>query len=74
MEWCAKKAANFPVYYPTACAATSMRSTARPGGVRLMERIDALGDGLVTPLQAQAMGALRRALALNEQEGARACR
>lgn len=40
------------------------RSTARPGGVRLMERIDALGDGLVTPLQAQAMGALRRALAI----------
>ncbi|MEH7830115.1 AAA family ATPase [Gemmobacter denitrificans] len=40
------------------------RPTARPGGVRLMERIEALGDGLVTPQQATALGALRRALAV----------
>lgn len=40
------------------------RDTQRPGGVRLVERIGALGDGLVSPLQAQAMGALRRGLAI----------
>ncbi|WP_151719563.1 AAA family ATPase [Gemmobacter serpentinus] len=40
------------------------RSTARPGGVRLIERIEGLGDGLVTPQQATALGALRRALAI----------
>jgi hypothetical protein len=47
------------------------RSTARPGGVRLAERIEGLGDGLVSPLQASVLGALRRglaiALALGEQ-------
>ena len=40
------------------------RSTARPGGVRLVERIEGLGDGLVTPVQATALGALRRSLAI----------
>ena len=40
------------------------RSTARPGGVRLIERIEGLGDGLVTPQQATALAALRRALAV----------
>jgi energy-coupling factor transporter ATP-binding protein EcfA2 len=40
------------------------RSTARPGGVRLLDRIEGLGDGLTSPLQANVMGALRRALAI----------
>ena len=41
------------------------RPTARPGGVRLVERIEGLGDGLVSPLQAQVLHALRRALAIS---------
>jgi hypothetical protein len=41
------------------------RSTVRPGGVRLVERIGALApDGLVTPVQASVLQALRRALAV----------
>ncbi len=40
------------------------RSTARPGGVRLSERVEALGDGLVTPVQAAVLNALRRSLAI----------
>ena len=40
------------------------RSTARPGGVRLAERVEGLGDGLVTPVQAAVLNALRRALAI----------
>ncbi len=40
------------------------RPVARPGGVRLVERIEGLGDGLVTPVQATALGTLRRALAI----------
>lgn len=40
------------------------RSTARPGGVRLLDRIEGLGDGLVSPLQAAALGALRRGVAI----------
>ena len=40
------------------------RSTARPGGVRLLERIEGLSDGLVSPAQAAALNALRRALAI----------
>lgn len=40
------------------------RPTARPGGVRLVERIEALGEGLVTPPEAQALAALRRGLAI----------
>ncbi|MGL4239253.1 ATP-binding protein [Tabrizicola sp.] len=40
------------------------RSTARPGGVRLAERIEGLGDGLVTPVQAACLNALRRSLAI----------
>ncbi len=40
------------------------RPTARPGGVRLLDRIEGLGDGLVSPLQASALHALRRALAI----------
>ena len=39
-------------------------STARPGGVRLLDRIEGLGDGLVSPLQAAALGALRRGVAI----------
>lgn len=37
---------------------------ARPGGVRLRDRIEGLGDGLTTPLQAAALHALRRGLAI----------
>ena len=40
------------------------RSTQRPGGVRLIDRVEALGDGLVSPTQAQALHALRRGLAI----------
>jgi energy-coupling factor transporter ATP-binding protein EcfA2 len=40
------------------------RSTTRPGGVRLAERIEGLGDGLVSPVQAAVLNALRRALAI----------
>ena len=40
------------------------RSTARPGGVRLYERVEALGDGLLSPLQASALHALRRGVAI----------
>ena len=40
------------------------RPTARPGGVRLIERIEGLGDGLISPLQASVLGALRRSLAI----------
>jgi len=40
------------------------RVTARPGGVRLVERVEGLGDGLVSPVQASALQALRRGLAI----------
>ena len=40
------------------------RSTARPGGVRVIERIEGLGDGLLSPLQASALHALRRGIAI----------
>lgn len=40
------------------------RSTARPGGVRIAERVEGLSDGLVSPVQAAALTALRRALAI----------
>ena len=45
------------------------RSVARPGGVRLIERVDSLGDGLMSPLQSQALGALRRGLAIAQAMG-----
>ena len=43
------------------------RSTARPEGIRLLERIAEADDGdtLISPLQAQAMNALRRAIAVS---------
>ncbi len=40
------------------------RPTTRPGGVRLIERIEGLGDGLVSPVQANVLNALRRATAI----------
>ncbi|MDQ2066892.1 ATP-binding protein [Xinfangfangia sp. CPCC 101601] len=40
------------------------RSTARPGGVRIAERVEGLSDGLLSPEQAAALNALRRALAI----------
>ena len=38
--------------------------TARPGGVRLVERVQSLGDGLTSPLQASVLSMLRRGLAI----------
>ena len=50
------------------------RSTARPGGVRLAERVEGMGDGLISPVQAAVLTALRRgiaiALAMGETLGA----
>ena len=40
------------------------RQTTRPGGVRIAERIEAGSDGLVSPVQAAILQALRRALAV----------
>ena len=40
------------------------RPTTRAGGVRVVERIEALSDGLVSPLQASVLHALRRGLAV----------
>ena len=40
------------------------RTTARPGGVRLAERVEGLSDGLVSPLQAAVLNAVRRSLAV----------
>jgi energy-coupling factor transporter ATP-binding protein EcfA2 len=40
------------------------RSTARPGGVRIVDRVEGAGDGLVSPLQAAVLTCLRRALAI----------
>lgn len=44
--------------------AMAARSTARAGGVRLVERVESLGDGLISPAQASALHALRRGLAI----------
>jgi len=38
--------------------------TARPAGVRLIERVKGAGDGLVSPVQASVLGALRRGVAV----------
>lgn len=40
------------------------RPTTRPGGVHLVERVEAVSDGLISPLQASVLQALRRALAI----------
>ena len=40
------------------------RSTARAGGVHLIDRVQAADDGLVTPLQATVLQSLRRAIAI----------
>ena len=40
------------------------RPTTRPGGVRLVDRVESLGDGLISPTQASALHGLRRALAI----------
>jgi energy-coupling factor transporter ATP-binding protein EcfA2 len=40
------------------------RPTIRAGGVRLVERIEGLGDGLVSPMQASVLHGLRRGLAI----------
>jgi hypothetical protein len=41
------------------------RPTTRPGGVRVIERVEALGDGLISPVQANVLSALRRALSIS---------
>ncbi len=50
------------------------RPTVRPGGVRIVERIEGLGDGLISALQASVLSGLRRgvavALAMGEVFGA----
>ncbi len=40
------------------------RPTARPGSVRLIERVEGVSDGLTSPLQASVLQALRRGLAI----------
>ncbi|MES2143181.1 MAG: ATP-binding protein, partial [Pseudomonadota bacterium] len=40
------------------------RSTTRPGGVRIADRVDAMGDGLMSPVQAAVLNALRRGVAI----------
>ena len=40
------------------------RPAARPGGVRLVERVEGLSDGLLSPEQSAALNALRRAVAI----------
>jgi energy-coupling factor transporter ATP-binding protein EcfA2 len=40
------------------------RSTARPGGVRVIDRVETLAEGLLSPLQASALHALRRGTAI----------
>ena len=45
------------------------RSAARAGAIRLIDRVEALGDGLLSPLQSQALGALRRGVAVAHAMG-----
>ncbi len=40
------------------------QNTVRPGGVRVIDRVQGAGDGLVSPLQAAVLGALRRSVAI----------
>ncbi|MFE3836013.1 AAA family ATPase [Pseudogemmobacter sonorensis] len=40
------------------------RPTARPGGVRIIDRVEGLSDGLISAKQAAALNVLRRALAI----------
>ncbi len=40
------------------------QSMARPGGVRVIDRVQSGGDGLVSPVQAAVLGALRRGVAI----------
>ncbi len=46
------------------------QSTARAGGVRLIDRVQSGGDGLVSPVQAAVLGALRRGVAIALAMGA----
>ncbi len=52
-----------PRFRPTTPGLLTKPAT-RPGGVRLVDRIEAMGDGLVSPSQASALQALRRGLAV----------
>jgi energy-coupling factor transporter ATP-binding protein EcfA2 len=40
------------------------RSAARPGGVRIVDRIDGMGDGLMSPVQSAVLNAIRRGIAI----------
>lgn len=40
------------------------RTTVRPGGVRLLDRVEALSDGLISPQQAAVLNAMRRGMAI----------
>lgn len=50
--------------FRTTTPGLASRPTARPEGVRLRDRIEDMGEGLVTPLEATAIQGLRRALAI----------
>ena len=53
-----------PTRFRSTVPGMATRSTARPGGVRLMDRVAGMGDGLLSPLQASVLNALRRSLAI----------
>ncbi len=46
------------------------QNTTRPGGVRLIDRVQGAGDGLVSPVQAAVLHALRRGVAIALAMGA----
>ncbi|MEZ5798287.1 MAG: ATP-binding protein [Paracoccaceae bacterium] len=53
-----------PRFRSTVVGMAARPAASRPGGVRLVERIEGLGDGLLSPEQAACLNALRRGLAI----------
>lgn len=53
-----------PRFRSTVVGMAARPVSSRPGGVRLVERIEGLSDGLISPEQAAALNALRRAVAI----------
>ncbi|MGA0541442.1 ATP-binding protein [Neotabrizicola sp. VNH66] len=53
-----------PRFRSTVVGMAARPVSTRPGGVRLLDRIEGLSDGLVSPEQAAALNVLRRALAI----------
>jgi len=53
-----------PARFRSTTPGLAARPRTRPGGVHLAGRIETLGDGLVTPLQATVLTTLRRGLAI----------